>query len=126
MKYYCTYILKCSDGLIYTRITNDIVRRLEEHESGANKNCFTFKRRPIELIYQQEFSDVNQAITFEKKIKKWSRKKKIALANRDFDMLQILAKCRNATHSKYQPEFIKIYTSQLVGLDCARPDSTIE
>jgi putative endonuclease len=52
----------------------------------------------------QEFNDVNQAIYFEKKIKKWSGKKKLALANGDFNMIQILSECRNATHSKYNPE----------------------
>ncbi|WVK13917.1 hypothetical protein Q4Q34_02560 [Flavivirga abyssicola] len=39
-----------------------------------------------------------------KKIKNWSAKKKLALADENFDMLQILAECRNATHSKYNPE----------------------
>ena len=104
MKSYFVYILKCSDGLTYTGITNDISRRLEEHQNGLNKNCFTFKRRPLELIFHQEFNDVNQAIYFEKKIKKWSGKKKLALANENFDLLEILAECRNATHSKYKPE----------------------
>jgi putative endonuclease len=101
MKTYYIYILKCSDGLTYTGFTNNISRRLEEHQRGLNKNCFTFKRRPIELIFQQEFNDVNQAIYFEKKLKNWSGKKKIALANGEYDMLQILSECRNATHSKY-------------------------
>lgn len=64
-------------------------------------SCFTFKRRPVKLIFQQEFNEVDQAIYFEKKIKKWSAKKKYALANGDFDLLQILSECRNATHSKY-------------------------
>ncbi|SHJ06986.1 GIY-YIG nuclease family protein [Algibacter luteus] len=104
MKSYFVYILKCSDGLTYTGITNDISRRFEEHQNGLNKNCFTFKRRPLELIFHQEFNDVNQAIYFEKKIKKWSGKKKLALANENFDLLEILAECRNATHSKYKPE----------------------
>ena len=103
MKTYFVYILKCADGLIYTGFTNDVARRIEEHQEGLNKNCFTYKRRPLELIFHQEFNDVNQAIYFEKKIKNWSGKKKLALANGDFDLLQILAECRNATHSKYNP-----------------------
>ncbi len=115
MKSYFVYILKCSDGLTYTGFSNNISRRIEEHQNGLNKNCFTFKRRPLELIFCQEFNEVNQAIYFEKKIKNWSNKKKMALANGDFDMLQILAECRNATHSKYNPD-------NKEGLDCARPD----
>lgn len=101
---YYVYILKCFDGLTYTGITNNISRRYEEHQKGLNKNCFTYKRRPLDLIFKQEFNDINQAIYFEKKIKNWSAKKKLALANGNFNMLQILAECRNATHSNYKPD----------------------
>jgi putative endonuclease len=104
MKRYFVYILKCSDSLLYTGITNNIVRRFEEHQKGLNKGCFTFKRRPLKLIFHQVFNDVEQAIYFEKKIKKWSAKKKVALINDNFDMLEILSECRNATHYKYNPE----------------------
>ena len=103
MKTYYVYILKCSDGLSYTGITNNISRRFEEHQNGLNKTCLTYKRRPLELIFHQEFNNVEQAIYFEKKIKKWSAKKKFALANGEYNLLQILAECRNATHSKYKP-----------------------
>ncbi|WP_335973892.1 GIY-YIG nuclease family protein [Gaetbulibacter jejuensis] len=103
MKTYYVYILKCSDGLTYTGITNNISRRFEEHQNGLNKTCFTYKRRPLELIFHQEFNNVEQAIYFEKKIKKWSAKKKFALANGEYNLLQILAECRNATHSNYNP-----------------------
>ena len=102
MKTYYVYILKCSDGLTYTGITNNISRRFEEHQNGLNKTCFTYKRRPLELIFHQEFNNVEQAIYFEKKIKKWSAKKKFALANGEYNLLQILAECRNATHSNYK------------------------
>ncbi len=103
MKTYYVYILRCSDELLYTGITNDVERRFEEHQKGLNRNCFTFKRRPLELMFNQVFNDVEQAIYFEKKIKKWSNSKKIALANGDYDMLEILSECRNATHHKYKP-----------------------
>lgn len=104
MKFYYVYILLCADGLTYTGITDNIVRRLSEHQSGTNKAAFTYRRRPVKLIFQQEFNDVIQAIYFEKKLKKWSAKKKIALANGNFDLLQILAECRNATHHDYDPD----------------------
>ncbi len=103
MKTYYVYILKCSDNLLYTGVTNDVVRRFEEHQRGLNKTSFTFNRRPVELIFYQDFNDVEQAIYFEKKIKKWSSKKKLALVNDDYDMLEILSECRNATHHKYKP-----------------------
>ena len=103
MKFYYVYILLCSDGLTYTGITNDIARRFDEHEQGLNKSCFTYKRRPVKLIFHQEFNDVEQALYFEKKIKKWSGKKKLALANDEYDLLQILAECRNVSHSDFKP-----------------------
>ncbi len=104
MKFYYVYILECSDNSLYTGITNNLERRVIEHKRGLNKNCYTYKRRPINLIFYQDFNDVIQAIYFEKKIKKWSRKKKLALANDDYDLLQILSECRNFTHSKYKPK----------------------
>lgn len=72
MKTYYVYILQCSDQLTYTGITNNVARRLQEHQSGINKTCFTHKRRPVKFIFHQEFSDVEQAIYFEIKIKKWN------------------------------------------------------
>ena len=104
MKRYYVYILECSDKLLYIGITNNLERRVDEHNSGLNKSSFTHKRRPIILKFHQEFNDVNQAIYFEKKIKRWSAQKKRALIEGDYDMLQILAECRNATHHKYKPE----------------------
>jgi len=104
MKDYYVYILKCYDGLTYTGVTNNIARRFEEHQKGLNKSCFTYNRRSLELIFHQEFNNIDQAIYFEKKIKNWSGKKKLALANGEYKMLQILSECRNASHSKYNPE----------------------
>ncbi len=69
MNLYYVYILKCRDGLLYTGMTNNISRRLNEHNLGLIKFSFTYKRRPVEIIFHQEFFDVNQAIYFEKKIK---------------------------------------------------------
>jgi len=111
MKSYFIYILKCADGLLYTGFTNDISRRFNEHQLGLNKTSFTYKRRPLELIFQQEFKDVNQAIYFEKKIKHWSAKKKLALSTGDIEMLQILSECRNFTHYKFCPSKEEVSTA---------------
>ena len=100
MKLYYVYILECSDNLLYTGITNDVSRRLAEHNAGLDKNSFTYKRRPVKVIFYQDFNDVNQAIWFEKKIKKWSAQKKRALANEDEVLLRLLAECRNESHYK--------------------------
>lgn len=59
MKLYFVYILKCSDGLTYTGMTNNISRRFEEHQKGLNTTCFTYNRRPLELLFYQEFNDVH-------------------------------------------------------------------
>ena len=98
---YYVYILKCSDNSFYTGITNNINRRIQEHQEGKDKKAYTYKRRPIFLEHFQKFNYVLEAIYFEKKIKGWTQAKKIALINGDFDMLQILSECRNASHYKY-------------------------
>ena len=74
------------------------------YNQGYFKDCYTFKRRPLKLEYYLEFNDVILAILFEKQVKGWTRAKKIALINDDFDMIQLLAECRNFTHSKYNPD----------------------
>ena len=118
MNSYYIYILECSDGLLYTGFTNNISRRFDEHQNGLNKSCFTYKRRPLELLFYQEFNDVGQAIYFENKIKKWSAQKKRALANEDYDMLQILSEFRNMTHSKYKPTAEEVSTALDQTLNC--------
>jgi putative endonuclease len=104
LKTYYIYILKCNDSLLYTGVTNDLSRRFEEHQEGRNKNSFTYKRRPIQLVWHEVFNDVEQAIAFEKKLKKWSAQKKLALAKEDYNIIQILAECRNSSHSQYKPD----------------------
>lgn len=102
MKFYFVYILRCCDGSLYTGITNDVERRLAEHNAGLNPDSYTYSRRPVELRYIQEFTEPVQAIAFEKQIKRWSRAKKEALMKDDFNLIQALSECRNATHSKYK------------------------
>ncbi|MFV8226308.1 GIY-YIG nuclease family protein [Christiangramia aquimixticola] len=100
---YSVYILECSDQSFYTGITNDMVRRLIEHQDGNYPKAYTYKRRPVELRFHIEFENVLEAIYFEKKLKGWTRGKKLALINGEYNRLQLLAECRNATHYKYNP-----------------------
>ncbi|WP_242131674.1 GIY-YIG nuclease family protein [Aestuariivivens marinum] len=102
MLIYYVYILQCKDGSYYTGITSDLEKRFAEHQSGFKKDSYTCKRRPLTLEFYQEFNDVEQAIYFIKKIKKWTKAKKEALIKGDFNMLQILSESRNATHFKYR------------------------
>jgi putative endonuclease len=104
MKFYYVYILYCKDSSLYVGITSDLDRRLMEHNAGKYPEAYTHSRRPVELAFFQEFTVPIQAIEYEKKIKKWSRAKKQALIDDNFDMLQNLAECRNSTHHKYNPK----------------------
>ncbi len=92
MKIYYVYILKCSDNTYYTGITSNLTKRIVEHNSGKHKDSYTFKRRPINLEFYAEFTDVNLATQSEKQIKKWSRAKKEALIKNEFEKLPNLAK----------------------------------
>jgi len=86
------YILKCADGTFYTGVSSNLTQRLFQHETGYYPDCYTASRRPVELVFYAEFTDINLAIEKEKQIKKWSRAKKLALINDDFDVLPNLAK----------------------------------
>ena len=101
---YYVYILECADKSFYVGFTNDVNRRLAEHQSGFYENSYTSTRRPVSLMYHLQFSKAYQALQFEKQLKGWSRAKKIALMNGKFNTLQILSECRNYTHSKYKPD----------------------
>lgn len=92
MKQYFVYILLCSDKSYYTGITNNIERRFYEHQTGEDPGCYTYKRRPLKLVFHESFNDVNQAIAFEKQIKGWRRAKKEALVDGDWHLLPALAK----------------------------------
>ena len=94
MKQYFVYILLCADNSYYTGITNDIERRLREHQSGTDQKSYTYKRRPLKLVFHEMFKEVDQAIAFEKQVKGWSRAKKEAIINRTWEQLPDLAKRR--------------------------------
>ncbi len=96
---YFVYIVECSDGLYYTGVTNNLDRRLEEHNEGIDTKAFTFKRRPVVLKYWDRCSDVKQAIAWEKQLKGWSRKKKEALFKEDWDKIKELARSKSSQSS---------------------------
>ncbi len=96
MNYY-VYLLECSDGKYYIGVTNDITRRMQEHHKGVNQECFTFSRRPVSLRYYLVFDDITEAILIEKKLKKWSRGKKVAFFEKEWEKLHNLAKCQNTS-----------------------------
>jgi len=92
---YFVYIVECKDWSYYSGVTNDIERRLWEHNTGHDDGCYTYTRRPVELKYFEIFNDIKQAIAIEKQIKTWSRKKKQALIVENYEKLKEYAKSKN-------------------------------
>ena len=99
---YFVYILLCADNSYYIGLTNDMVRRLKDHEQGGYPRCFTFERRPVRLEYYETIPFLKEAVAREVQLKKWSRKKKEALIQRDYHRLRQLAQCQNLSHSQYK------------------------
>ena len=73
-----TYIVKCKDGTLYTGWTNDIEKRIEAHNAGKGAK-YTKTRRPVELVYLEEFATKEDAMKREYAIKQMTRKAKEAL-----------------------------------------------
>lgn len=71
-----TYILKCSDGTYYTGWTNDLDKRLKAHNGGKSGAKYTRNRRPVTLVYYEEFQGKQEAMKREYAIKQLTRKEK--------------------------------------------------
>ena len=76
-----TYILKCKDGSLYTGWTNDLEQRVAAHNTGKGAK-YTKARRPVELVYFEEFETKEQAMNREYAIKQMARKDKLELVRR--------------------------------------------
>lgn len=70
-----TYILKCQDGSLYTGWTNDLEKRVQVHNAGKGAK-YTKTRRPVELVYWEEYETKNEAMKREYAIKHMSRREK--------------------------------------------------
>lgn len=86
-----TYILECADGSFYTGSTKNLEKRLSEHKIGIGAN-YTKTRLPVELVYYEEYSRIDEAFYREKQIQGWSRRKKLALMEGKSELLPKLAK----------------------------------
>lgn len=82
-----TYMLHCSDDSYYVGQTDDLGRRLVEHDAGTTGG-YTASRRPVRLVWSEEFSTREEARAAEVQIKKWSRRKKAALVSGNIDELR--------------------------------------
>lgn len=85
------YILRCADASYYTGHTDDLRKRLVEHHTGQIIG-YTAARRPVTLLFSEEFSTREEALAAERRIKGWSRKKKEAMIRRDWAEVSRLAK----------------------------------
>ncbi|MCB2063052.1 MAG: Mov34/MPN/PAD-1 family protein [Novosphingobium sp.] len=88
------YMLHCRGGAYYTGHTDDLEKRISEHQGGLIEG-FTSARLPVELVWSQEFPTRIEALEAEQRIKGWSRKKKMALIRGDWDEISMLAKAKN-------------------------------
>jgi len=78
---YFVYIVQCADKTLYTGITTDIERRIEEHNFSPKGAKYTKSRRPVKLVYSEEYPERSSASKREFYIKKMSRKEKVLLIN---------------------------------------------
>ena len=76
MDYYVYILTNTHKNVLYTGITNDLIRRVYEHKNHLDKCSFTDRYNVEYLVYYESTSDVKAAIEREKQIKSWSRKKK--------------------------------------------------
>lgn len=83
---HCVYILKCADGSFYTGYARDVVKRLAQHNGVGSTKAdvvagakYTRGRRPVQLVYQEEFATRSEAMQREYAIKQLSRTAKVEL-----------------------------------------------
>ena len=76
---YCVYILANRSHTIYTGVTNELEHRVRQHKAKSVSGSFTARYSITRLVYYEAFTNVMEAIEWEKRIKSWTRAKKVAL-----------------------------------------------
>ena len=89
------YMLHCRAGMFYTGHTDDLERRMAQHQSGLVPG-YTQSRHPLELVWSQDFQTRYEALDAEARVKGWSRMKKLALIRGDWGEISRLAKSKNS------------------------------
>ena len=90
MSFYA-YMLRCSDGSYYIGHTDSLERRIAQHQHGELPG-YTHKRRPVTLMWSQDFPSRIEALEAERQLKGWTRVKKEALAAGDWDAVRLLSR----------------------------------
>jgi putative endonuclease len=88
------YILRCSDESFYVGTTQDLDARLKAHNDGRGA-AYTFKRRPVSLVYWERYESNTQGVARERQLKRWSRSKKQALVSADLQKFKYLSRSRS-------------------------------
>lgn len=91
MNSFYLYILKCADNSYYVGHTDDIELRIAQHISGEYI-CYTTNRRPLAVVFVQDFASRDEALAAERQIKNWSRRKKEALIKKYYEKLKYFSK----------------------------------
>lgn len=86
-----TYMLHCADGSYYVGHTDNLEQRIAQHQSGEIPG-YTQTRRPVALVWSQDFGTRDEALSAEQQIKGWSRKKKEGLIAGDWDAIRQAAR----------------------------------
>jgi len=92
-----TYMLLCSDRTLYVGSTTDLERRMTEHRVGLGSE-YTRHRLPVELVWYEQYDNVDHAFMREKQIQNWSRAKRLALIRGELGDLPRLAKTSRTPH----------------------------
>ena len=102
---YVVYILECADSSYYTGSTDDLAKRLWQHEQGVELSSYTYSRRPVKLVWASEATEYYyDALRWEKQIKGWNRAKKKALIRGDFDAIHEIVKVERKQREKIKKE----------------------
>jgi putative endonuclease len=88
---YYVYILRCADDSYYVGSAQNVAARVKAHNHGRGA-AYTFKHRPVRVVYSEAFDSEFQAMTRERQLKRWSRAKKEALVAGDLNSLKDLGK----------------------------------
>ena len=88
------YILRCADGSYYTGHTDNLESRISQHHSGE-LGGYTATRKPLQLVFSQPCGTREEALSAERQVKGWSRKKKEAMMRGDWEEVSRLARSGN-------------------------------
>ncbi|HSD18962.1 MAG TPA: GIY-YIG nuclease family protein [Anaeromyxobacter sp.] len=104
MRPFFVYMLRCRDGSYYVGHTDELEKRVAEHDAGTFPG-YTCERRPVELVWFAEMVTREDALERELQLKRWTRRKKEALIAGDWDRVKALARGKDRVAQRSRPPF---------------------